>query len=81
MASNFVFLLGFLVNARKLKVVSGSETLIGVHGKIIECVNGDYKVALQGEIWNATSDEKFSLDEIVVVSNITGLILSIRGVK
>ncbi|NQY94800.1 MAG: nodulation protein NfeD, partial [Campylobacteraceae bacterium] len=77
----FVYLLGFLVNARKRKVVSGSETLIGVHGKIIECVNGGYKVALQGEIWNATSDEEFSLNEIVVVSNITGLILSIRGVK
>ena len=77
----FIFLLRFLINARKLKVVSGSKSMIGVRAKVVKVINGDYKVSLQGEIWNAKSSEKLELNDDVVVSDITDLILKIRGVK
>jgi len=77
----FIFLLRFLVNSRKAKVVSGPKNLIGVEGTILHSTQDGYKVSLQGEIWDATSTENFEVNETVVVSNITGLILSIRGVK
>ena len=77
----FVFLLRFLINSRKSKVVSGSQNMIGEPAIVIKITNDGYKVSLQGEIWNAKSSEKFALNDDVVVSNITGLLLSIRGVK
>ncbi len=77
----FIFLLRFLVNSRKSKVVSGPKILIGIEGTILHSTQDGYKVSLQGEIWDATSTETFEVNETVVVSNITGLILSIRGVK
>jgi len=77
----FIFLLRFLINSRNAKVVSGSKNIIGAQGQVLQSNNGTYKVALQGEIWNATSDEKLEEKETVVVSDISGLILTIRGVK
>ncbi len=77
----FIFLLRFIVNSRKSKVVSGPKNLIGAEGSILHSTKYGYKVSLQGEIWDATSNEVFEMNETVVVSNITGLILSIRGVK
>ena len=79
--SFFVFLLRFLINARKTKVVSGSENMIGITAKVIQVLDDGYKVSCQGEIWNAKSSEKFELNDDVIISNITGLILSVRGVK
>ncbi len=77
----FVYLLRFLIKSRKSKVVSGYENMIGINAKVIQVLDDSYKVSCQGEIWNAKSSEKFELNDDVIISNITGLILSIRGVK
>jgi len=77
----FVFLLGFLIKSRKSKVVCGFENIIGTKGTIIQALNNEYKVSIQGELWSAISYEKLELSDNVVVIDTTGLILSIRGVK
>lgn len=77
----FVFLFGFLIKSRKNKTVSGLETLIGKHAKVVEVKNGSYKIRLDAELWNAVGDKEFLLNEDVIVENIDGLIVKIRSLK
>ncbi len=79
--SFFVFLLRYLLNARNSKVVSGYENLLGVRAKVVYSDDGTYKVALQGEIWNAKSNDKLKLNDYVVVSRVQDLVLTVRGAK
>jgi len=80
-AGFFIYLLRFLINSRKAKAVSGYESMIGVRATIVNLTPDGYKVSCQGELWNAKSNEDLKLNDDVVVSNLTGLILEIRGVK
>ena len=69
----------FLINSRKEKVVSGYENMIDSKANIISVTSDGYKVFCHGEIWNATSTEKFKINEEVRVSKINGLTLEIRS--
>lgn len=75
----FIFLLRFLINARHSKVVSGYENMLDAKAYITKVTPTGYKVLCHGEIWNASSNEKFKMNEEVIVSNINGLILEIRS--
>lgn len=77
----FVYILGSLVKARQQKAVSGVENLLGTKGIIVEVKKEMYKVACNGELWNAKSSEAFELNDEVIIENINGLTVEIRSLK
>ena len=71
----------FLVDSRKLKVVSGYENMIGEKVQVVKITKTGYKVLYHGELWNATSSEQFGLNDKVIVNNISGLTFDVRSIK
>ena len=68
--------------ARKKRVVSGPEGMIGSAAEALEDFSGAGKVLVHGEVWKAFSDEPVSRGEMLRVSGIRGLIVTVeRGSK
>jgi membrane-bound serine protease (ClpP class) len=51
----FLFIVGFGLKAQRRKVVTGSEALDGSTGTVMETLNPEGIIMLDGEIWNAVS--------------------------
>lgn len=54
-AAFFLFIVGIGIKTQKLKVVTGSEGMIGYTGEVIDLLGPTGTVMVQGEIWNAES--------------------------
>jgi membrane-bound serine protease (ClpP class) len=69
----FFFVVYSLVKARKLSFSTGYEGMIGEVGDVINSIDGTGKIYVQGEYWDAQSDEIINKGEkveiIEVVSN------------
>ncbi len=76
-AAFFIFALSKVRKAHLLKPTTGQEGLVGEIGKALTDVQQDGRVMIQGEIWNAFSDEKINKGETVRVLQVDGLILKI----
>jgi membrane-bound serine protease (ClpP class) len=64
----FTFLLGrALLKDRKRKPATGINTIVGQEGTVMQWKGTHGKVFLNGEIWNARSDEEFKKDDVVKV--------------
>jgi membrane-bound serine protease (ClpP class) len=76
-----VFLVGLVIKARRSKVVTGSQGLIGEIGVAQSALQPEGKVFVHGELWDAVSSANVVPGERVLVKRIDGLRLEVEPVK
>jgi membrane-bound serine protease (ClpP class) len=77
----FAFLVTAIVRARRRKVVTGREGLLGAVGVVRREIEPDRTgiVLVEGELWRAmTAEGRLSEHERVVVQSVEGLVLTVR---
>ncbi len=72
-------ILGVIWKARHSPVVSGQEAIIGAEVEVLRDFTGRGNVLLQGEDWQAQSEQPLHKGQAAVVTAIEGLILRIRA--
>ena len=73
-----VFLMTIALRARRNKVVTGIQGLIGSVGEARTDIDPEGKVFIQGELWNAHAPSRVSIGEQVVVRKVEGLELEVE---
>ncbi len=73
-----VFLMTIALRARRNKVVTGIQGLIGSVGEARTDIDPEGKVFIQGELWNAHAPSRVSIGEHVVVRKVEGLELEVE---
>ncbi|MEZ4600431.1 MAG: nodulation protein NfeD [Syntrophotaleaceae bacterium] len=63
----FLLVLSFVVRTQKKRFVSGAEGMAGEQGKAVTDIDGEGRVFVHGEYWNAFSRERISEGETVEV--------------
>jgi membrane-bound serine protease (ClpP class) len=76
-----VFLVGLVIKARRSKVVTGSQGLIGEIGVAQSALEPEGKVFVHGELWDAVSSANIAPGARVLVKRIDGLRLEVEQVK
>ena len=71
--------LGMIWRGRRKPVVSGREAIIGAQVVVLEEFEGEGKVLLGGEHWQARSSERLKQGQGAVVTAIEGLLLRVRA--
>jgi membrane-bound serine protease (ClpP class) len=77
----FLVLLTAVISARRKRVLTGHEGLVGARGVVRRQLepNRTGIVLVQGELWRATtSDHRIAVDEQVIVEAVEGLVVSVR---
>lgn len=77
----FIMVMKLFLSSRSVKVVSGSEEMVGSSAEVVEVNENGYKVRCHGEIWNARSSEQLEVKQIVEVSELIGLVLKVKPIK
>lgn len=78
-ASTFFLAIGYLLfHARRQKPAVGKEALVGKIGQAVTRISPRGKVRVQGEIWNAESDDPIEMGEKVTISAVTDLQLKVK---
>ncbi len=77
----FATVVGLALKARRRPVVSGSEGLIGWTGEALEDFDGDGRVSIRGEAWDAATDAPVKRGEPVRVVAREGLKLRVTPHK
>jgi len=75
------FLVGLVIKARRNKVVTGSQGLIGEIGTAHSGLHPEGKVFVHGELWDAVSSTDVAPGERVRVKRVDGLRLSVEPMK
>ncbi len=73
-----VFLMTIALRARRSKVVTGLQGMIGAVGEARTDIDPEGKVFVQGELWNAHARSRVGLGEHVVVRKVDGLELEVE---
>jgi membrane-bound serine protease (ClpP class) len=73
-----VFLMTIALRARRSKVVTGLQGMIGAVGEARTDIDPEGKVFVQGELWNAHARSRVGLGEHVVVRKVEGLELEVE---
>jgi membrane-bound serine protease (ClpP class) len=73
-----VFLMTIALRARRAKVVTGQQGLIGAVGEARTDIDPEGKVWVLGELWNAHAPSRVGIGEQVVVRKIEGLELEVE---
>jgi membrane-bound serine protease (ClpP class) len=73
-----IFLMTIALRARRNKVVTGIQGLIGTVGEARTDIDPEGKVFVQGELWNAHARSRVNIGEQVVVKNVEGLELEVE---
>src|SRR5271165_7060864 len=76
-----VFLMTIALRARRNKVVTGQQGMIGAVGEARTDIDPEGKVFVQGEIWNAHAPSRVGIGEQVVVRKIEGLELEVEKAR
>lgn len=76
-----VFLMTIAFRARRNKVVTGSEGLVGEIGTAQTVLAPSGKVFVHGEIWDATSTSEVAIGQSVIVNKVDGLQLQVAPSK
>ncbi|HME33071.1 MAG TPA: nodulation protein NfeD [Terriglobales bacterium] len=76
-----VFLMTIALRARRNKVVTGQQGMIGAVGEARTDIDPEGKVFVQGEIWNAHAPSRVGIGEQVVVRKIDGLELEVEKAR
>ena len=73
-----VFLMTIAIRARRNKVVTGLQGMIGAVGQARTDIDPEGKVFVQGELWNAHAPSRVGIGEQVVVRKVEGLELEVE---
>ncbi|GGK79149.1 NfeD family protein [Amphritea balenae] len=73
-----VFVLGMALKARRSAVVSGVTTMLGETAIVLDDFSAEGRVTINGETWNAWSEEPLKKNDSVNVVAIEGLILRVE---
>jgi membrane-bound serine protease (ClpP class) len=73
-----VFLMTIALRARRSKVVTGLQGMIGAVGEARTEIDPEGKVFVQGELWNAHARSRVGIGEHVVVRKVEGLELEVE---
>jgi membrane-bound serine protease (ClpP class) len=73
-----VFLMTIALRARRAKVVTGQQGLIGAVGEARTDIDPEGKVWVLGELWNAHAPSRVGIGELVVVRKVEGLELEVE---
>jgi len=76
-----VFLIRLAIKAYRKKSVTGQEGMINATGEARGAVDRQGKVFVNGEIWNAESDERIDDKEKINVIAVRGMVLKIKKEK
>jgi membrane-bound serine protease (ClpP class) len=76
-----VFLMTIALRARRNKVVTGLQGMIGAVGEARTDIDPEGKVFVQGELWNAHSPSRVGIGEHVVVRKVEGLELEVEKTR
>jgi membrane-bound serine protease (ClpP class) len=71
------FLMSIALKARRNKVVTGAQGLIGETGVVQTALSPQGKVFIHGELWDAVSSSDLPAGQLVVVRRVDGLTLSV----
>ncbi len=71
------FLMTIAVKARRNKVVTGAQGLVGETGVAQTALSPQGKVFVHGELWDAVASTALPVGQLVVVRGIDGLILEV----
>jgi membrane-bound serine protease (ClpP class) len=73
-----VFLMTIALRARRNKIVTGEQGMIGAIGQAETDIDPEGKVFVQGELWNAHARSRVALGDSVVVRKVEGLELEVE---
>lgn len=76
-----VFLMTIALRARRAKVVTGQQGLIGAVGEARTEIDPEGKVWVLGELWNAHAPSRVGIGEPVVVRKVEGLELEVEKAR
>lgn len=71
------FLMGIAVRARRNKVVTGVQGLVGETGVVQSALSPMGKVFIHGELWDAVASKSLPAGQMVVVRKVEGLTLEV----
>jgi membrane-bound serine protease (ClpP class) len=75
------FLLAWIVfKALRKRPTTGGEGLIGEKGTVLSAISGQGEVFVHGEIWKAMSEEEIQEGDVIEVTRVDGLVLTVRKV-
>ena len=77
----FVFVIGMAMKARRKKVVSGLEELLGGEATVINDFDQQGTVSIHSEHWQARSKTPLNSGQLVKVTGIKGLTLEVEPVE
>ncbi len=80
-AALLLFALGALIHSRKRPIVVGAEALIGAEGETVTWQDGDGRVRVKGELWQARASAPLAVGSRVRVIGRDGLILRVEAVQ
>jgi membrane-bound serine protease (ClpP class) len=72
------FLMSIALRARRNKLVSGAQGLIGETGIAQTALAPGGKIFVHGELWDAVSSSEVSIGQSVVVRRVDGLLLQVE---
>jgi membrane-bound serine protease (ClpP class) len=75
-----VFLMSIALKARRNKVVTGQQGMLGTVGEARTDIDPEGKVFVLGELWNAHAPSRVQMGEHVVVRKVDGLELEVEKV-
>ena len=73
------FVIGSAVRARRSRVVTGQEGMVGAAALVLEDFENEGSVRAFGEIWRAQTDAPLKKDEQVRIKAVNGLVLSVEA--
>jgi membrane-bound serine protease (ClpP class) len=77
----FMYIVRSLFQARKEKSHVGLHNLLHKKAYVSAITQHGYKIELDNEIWDAQSEETFTVSDEVEITQIDGLVLHIRSIK
>jgi membrane-bound serine protease (ClpP class) len=75
------FLMSIALQARRNKLVSGAQGIIGETGIVQAALSPRGKIFVHGEIWDAVSFSDVPVGQTVVVRKIDGLLLQVEPIS
>ncbi len=73
------FLMSIALRARRNKVVTGAQGLVGETGVAQTALSPQGKVFVHGELWDAVAPSPLPIGQLVVVRKVDGLMLSVEA--
>ena len=76
-----IFLMSIALKARRNKVVTGEQGMIGEIGVVTASLTPAGKVFVQGEIWDAVASSNIDVGQRVVVRRVENLVLQVEPLR